>query len=1088
MNNRTKYIASKLGCVLLGGVSMFALGLTAPAVAQEVQSVETIVVTGQRAAIESAIKIKENAGQIVDSIVADDAGKLPDRSITEVLQRVSGVTITHFSDLSNPDKYTVEGSGPAVRGLPGGTSTLNGHHAFSANNGRQILWGDVPSELMAAVDVYKTYTPDQIEGGLGGTINLRTHLPFDFGGTKVAGSVSASYGDLVKQLRPRGSLMGSTRWDTAWGEMGLLVDLSYDDTSFRNDSIQVEAYYPHTNVLDNYTLQGSPSGPVPVLNANPTTYWLPGGIDYHTTYGYHKRGGIYVAFQWRPSDTLSIRATAFSSVGDSNDYDYDFRASAGGHNANITGALNTRDTTRNTNGAAQLVAALSAGTQGPSDPYYHLFDAGNNLVYANSYIDTSFVQDSNHAWVPGQAAILQRCNGGSTMCSIASVFTQASKAFSRTTDLALGADWTPNEDWKINADFDFIYSKANNGSLSVGGKAILPSFGFDLRGAYPRLVANPTAFKTSADYFWDDTMDNWTKNYGQEMQGKIDAEYAVNYGMLKTVKFGVRGSARTEMDHEAPFNFQALTPVYVSPQHWWSETAAKSDIVMFQFPNYFRGEVNLPGPALFPDISKVGMYDVAYFQDKYGTPGTQNGVFDDHHIQHAKTVNVAAYAMVTFARDSVFGMAMDGNFGARLVYVDNQAWGYRNLGSTQFHFPEDATQYPGWTFPAAELEHLDPARVNDNPNTEWTTDSSSGTYVSGGRVSWVLLPAFNVQFMPTDRFHIRFAGSITAEQPDFAKVNGTSTIGLTDTTHIANSFNYQGDIPDLKPQIGRNLDVSFEWYGNGSDAHLSLFYKSIKHKVVQGHELQNMLWVYGSRVPSPDNPYAFQTDANGHPVLDNVQHAYQPTNVDTPINTDKETIVRGVEAGFTKYFDFDFVPSPLKGFGLSSNFTYIDSRSPGDSAYDAYGNNIGGVLPLVGLSHYAYNVTLMYDRDPVSFRLAYSWRSKYLMSAYGWNTHDTYFGADNGISCPQNNNAAGGWGGNTAEGSCTFWLPVWSKSFGSLDAGLDYALDENFTLSVQSQNLLNTKVKTTMGYGSQEHGRSWFVADRRVSMDLRMNF
>ena len=73
-------------------------------------------------------------------------------------------------------------------------------------------------------------------------------------------------------------------------------------------------------------------------------------------------------------------------------------------------------------------------------------------------------------------------------------------------------------------------------------------------------------------------------------------------------------------------------------------------------------------------------------------------------------------------------------------------------------------------------------------------------------------------------------------------------------------------------------------------------------------------------------------------------------------------------------------------------------------------------------------------------------------------------------------------------GYCTFSLPVWSKSFGSLDTGLDYKIDEHFSLSVQSQNLLNSPVKTTMGYGSQEHGRSWFIADRRVSMDLRANF
>ncbi|MFL6676775.1 MAG: hypothetical protein ACJ8IK_00435, partial [Burkholderiaceae bacterium] len=66
----------------------------APASAPPAQEEPTqVVVTGQRAALQSAQKIKQNSDEIVDSIVADDIGKLPDRSVTEVLQRIVGVTI-----------------------------------------------------------------------------------------------------------------------------------------------------------------------------------------------------------------------------------------------------------------------------------------------------------------------------------------------------------------------------------------------------------------------------------------------------------------------------------------------------------------------------------------------------------------------------------------------------------------------------------------------------------------------------------------------------------------------------------------------------------------------------------------------------------------------------------------------------------------------------------------------------------------------------------------------------------------------------------------------------------------------------------
>jgi len=1074
VNCNSKGIAAKLSCMLFGGVSVLTLGLAMPAAAQSTQAIETVTVTGQRAAIESAVKIKQNADQIVDSIVADDAGKLPDRSITEVLQRVSGVTITHFSDLGSPDKYTVEGSGPTVRGLPGGTSTLNGHNAFSANNGRQLLWGDVPSELMAAVDVFKTYTPDQIEGGLGGTINLRTHLPFDFDETKVSGRVSASYGDLIKQARPAASAMVSTRWDTKIGEMGFLLDLSYDDSSYRNDAIQVEPYYPHTDVLENYTLQNNGGTLKPVLKANPTTYWMPGGFDYHTTTGFHKRGGVYAAFQWRPNDRLSIHATVFGSANDSHDRGYNFAASNGGHNSNITYTTNPNDTVRDTLGTAQLVAALSAGTPGPNDPLYHQYDAGNNLVYSNSYYDTSFVFDKSIGWNPNYDTIMARCGDASKLCSRGATRASASRSYTRTTDIALGANWTPNDNWTIKSNFDFIYSKSRNESLEVEGNVMMSPYGIDLTGNYPRIViADPSSLKTSSGYYWNDTLYNRTKNYGQEIQGMIDAEYKLNAGIVKSIKFGVRGDVRTEHDRNAGgYDWKNLSATW-GTMYWWSDPAAKADTVLYQFPNFFRGDVNLPGPALFPEISKVEQYDVNYFRSKYGdSKDTISYPYEDRRAKHYKTVNSSAYAMVTFAKDDVLGMAVSGNAGARLVYVDNQASGYiTTWGNTMFRFGSSGGYSTG-SYSSGDLLATDKVSLP----------------VQGGRVSWTLLPAFNVQFMPNDKLHIRFAGSITAEQPSFAGIGGGSTVGVEGTNKTLTGFNIESDNPNLKPQIGRNFDMSVEWYGDGgSKVYTSLFYKSIKHRQVTNFVVQNMPWVIGAPVLSGND--CVSTGAPDYScTFVSRQTLIEPTVVKTKQNTNKETLIRGVEFGFTKYFDWEFVPSYLKGFGLDANFTYIDSKAPGDYSFDMFGNNISAHMPVAGLSHYAYNATLMYDSDPVSFRLAYNWRSKYLMSAYGWNTKGSYAASDNYVNCPKNDNAAAGWGGNLIAGQCTYSLPVWSKSFGSLDAGMDYKIDDNFSFNVQSQNLLNTKAKTTMGYASQEHGRSWFVADRRVSMELRFNY
>jgi len=192
----------------IGAGSIFgAIALVQPVWAQETpknttdnNGIETIVVSGQRASLESAQAIKQNSDEIVDSIVAEDIGKLPDRSVTEVLQRIVGVSIDHtYRDIggnTDPEHFAVEGAGVAIRGLSYVRSELNGRDSFTANGGRALSFDDVPSELMAAVDVYKNPSAEQVEGAIGGLVNLRTAMPLDFEGMRMSGSVLGTYGEL----------------------------------------------------------------------------------------------------------------------------------------------------------------------------------------------------------------------------------------------------------------------------------------------------------------------------------------------------------------------------------------------------------------------------------------------------------------------------------------------------------------------------------------------------------------------------------------------------------------------------------------------------------------------------------------------------------------------------------------------------------------------------------------------------------------------------------------------------------------------------------------------------------------------------
>ena len=103
--------------------------------------------------------------------------------MTEALQRVPGVTMNRFAGTSDPDHFSVEGSGVVVRGLTFTRSEFNGRDTFSTGvYGQAINFQDVPAELLGSVEVIKECTADRIEGGLSGTINMNLRLPFDNNG------------------------------------------------------------------------------------------------------------------------------------------------------------------------------------------------------------------------------------------------------------------------------------------------------------------------------------------------------------------------------------------------------------------------------------------------------------------------------------------------------------------------------------------------------------------------------------------------------------------------------------------------------------------------------------------------------------------------------------------------------------------------------------------------------------------------------------------------------------------------------------------------------------------------------------------
>lgn len=213
--------------------------LTAPAWAQQAapepagESLETVVIKGIKASLTKAQDVKRNADQIVDSIVADDIGKLPDANVAEALQRIAGVQIS---------RNRGEGDRVQVRGLSQTQTLLNGRAIFTAGKERGLSFQDVPAELLAGADVYKTPTADQVEGGIAGLIDLRTRRPFDFTGAKLAATLKDSYADLARKNKLEGSLLASNRWALGGGqEFGALISIAKQKRAYRADTQELSA-------------------------------------------------------------------------------------------------------------------------------------------------------------------------------------------------------------------------------------------------------------------------------------------------------------------------------------------------------------------------------------------------------------------------------------------------------------------------------------------------------------------------------------------------------------------------------------------------------------------------------------------------------------------------------------------------------------------------------------------------------------------------------------------------------------------------------------------------------------------------------
>ncbi|MEO1709196.1 MAG: TonB-dependent receptor [Pseudomonadota bacterium] len=188
----------------------------------------TIVVSGIRSSLASALNEKRNADSLIEVIQSEDLGKLPDQNLAEVLENITGIQITRTAGV---------GTGVQIRGTNDNLVLFNGVKTLSSGTGRGgISFEDINPAIIGSVEVIKAPTAAEIEGSVGGTVNLRTIRPLQLTDRILSVRAQGEYSELSESTKPRLSGSFGDVWDVGGGQIGLVVSASYTEqeaTSFR---------------------------------------------------------------------------------------------------------------------------------------------------------------------------------------------------------------------------------------------------------------------------------------------------------------------------------------------------------------------------------------------------------------------------------------------------------------------------------------------------------------------------------------------------------------------------------------------------------------------------------------------------------------------------------------------------------------------------------------------------------------------------------------------------------------------------------------------------------------------------------------
>jgi iron complex outermembrane receptor protein len=912
---------------LVTAVSLELLAIALPASSQEAEpdsaadGLETIVVRGVRGAQEAAIDIKRNSSEILDSIVTEDIGKLPDVTITDALQRVPGIQISRDAG---------EGSFVSIRGAPQVMATMNGERFVTAENilDSTVSFEDIPASLITGVNVYKSQSANLVDGGLGGLMDLQSvralKLPNE--GLTLNLSGQAGFGSIADGTDKKGEGLLGYKFSE---RLAMSLSASYSDSTSASSFQSAEL-----DLVDEFSTWINPgnqaSGNLNGDSDATDEFLIPMGWNTYVNSRQfeRKRTGLGYNLDFAISDTMELVADVFYNEMDEGQHGQQLfvNGNFGGRQVFrpytvATGQPSVLDSfdTDGLASRANFVTGFTGYTNGLRGGVQSTFRDTQAL---NTNLEFRFGKGERSSgtlrWVHADAdrnsKALTIAQQTDTQCFAT---TQAQADANGCTDINPTA---------IPTTLTYLISN------SLGSDQMNFVIGDQLRS----LASAPSAWRVHSS--WLERNATESNMDVLRFDGKFDIRegFSFDYG----VRYAEREMNEERADYFSPSGLGGLLAKYQEIGYGINQTSNTAGYDYDPLPRYTLGSTQLAGFVTtvsdfgvdglvtgFPMIDThalehpEALRDALYGQGQYiAAPDRTYGV------EEAQT---SFYFKTNFSTEITDGVRMHGNVGVRVVNTNIRV--FQNL--------TDGTQ-------------LDPRILaGSDPNHTAYTDLGD-VYTVTDRTR--ALPSFNLNFDFGDEWRLKSAYYETQALQPLQNL-GRGPITFYNGEQIGETFQRVSSIqrlgnPRLEPWLSRSLSTSVEWYPREH----TLVSAGVFYTDVDSYTFTRI----GTDPTAPDSDGVVRNGAQTQDIAQGEGASYY-----------------GFEFGYQA--TFDFLPGFLSNTGMNLNYTFTPSQAGRDAAT---GEKIiladGDDAPFNGTAENQVNFVLFYQDEKFQARVAANYLSK----------------------------------------------------------------------------------------------------------------